>query len=401
LDLKLRMDLMAALVLGAAAFICSESSQAIVGSNRQALADQLGAIKEQVTQLEQSLVEDLQSQKNSKIQVKRLQKLLKLQRKERILGQQRLTELEKTISELELRKKSLSHKLQTQYQELRKFLIAIESSHRRDTLARSQTFDPPEKLEAPRRKVLSNLVDRGLKEIEALRVDMSDAAQLEFQIQEERQQLAYLFQDLKEQEGVLELNRQLQVEGLKKKQKERVLQLQNYRDLKSAEGHVEKLIQNFNARRELALVEETQRKESREARVMMEGKFVQLKGKLSLPVVGKVVSNFGRSYDPHSGLYVFKKGIDIMAQKNGEVRAISSGKVAFSGELPSYGKVIILDHGDHFYSLCAHLGAISKKNNQTVSSGELIGLAADSNSPLYFEIRSRNVAVNPLQWVFN
>jgi septal ring factor EnvC (AmiA/AmiB activator) len=60
-----------------------------------------------------------------------------------------------------------------------------------------------------------------------------------------------------------------------------------------------------------------------------------------------------------------------------------------------------LDHGSHFYSLFAHLGAISKKTSDTVSSGEMIGITADINTPLYFEIRSRNVAVNPLQWVFN
>jgi septal ring factor EnvC (AmiA/AmiB activator) len=114
-----------------------------------------------------------------------------------------------------------------------------------------------------------------------------------------------------------------------------------------------------------------------------------------------VVSNFGRTFDPKSGLYIFKKGVDIEIGDHQEVRAISSGKVAYAGELPNYGQVVILDHGEHFYSLCAHLGVISKKTSESVSAGEKIGLTGDSRTPLYFEIRARNVAVNPLQWVFN
>ncbi|MEO5968890.1 MAG: peptidoglycan DD-metalloendopeptidase family protein, partial [Bdellovibrionia bacterium] len=256
-----------------------------------------------------------------------------------------------------------------------------------------------EKLEAPRRKVLANLADHGLKEIEALRADYVDAARLESRIQEEKQQLAYLFHDLKEQESVLELNRHLRIDFLKKKQQERVAQLENYRRLKNAEAQVENLIGQFNARRELERNEETERIASRE---MMQGIFSRLKGKLPYPVNGgKVVANFGRAFDAQSGLYIFKKGVDIEVGKSEPVRAIAAGKIAYAGELPHYGQVVIVDHGDHFYSLCAHLGKISKKATESVGAGDLLGLTGDLNAPLYFEIRARNVAVNPLQWVFN
>src|SRR5207248_3345802 len=152
--------------------------------------------------------------------VKKIQKLLKLQKQEKALGQQRLGELEKTITELESRRTFLNQKLEAQQRTIRKSLTAIEASHRADTMAQFHSFQLPdqEKLEAPRRKVLANLVDRGLKEIEVLRADLADAAQLESRIQDEKQQLAYLFQDLKEQESVLEFNQRLQVELLKKKQ---------------------------------------------------------------------------------------------------------------------------------------------------------------------------------------
>jgi septal ring factor EnvC (AmiA/AmiB activator) len=115
-------------------------------------------------------------------------------------------------------------------------------------------------------------------------------------------------------------------------------------------------------------------------------------------VGGKVLTSFGRAFDPRSKLYIFKKGIDIQSSSGQPVLAIFPGKIAYSGELPEYGRVTIVDHGNHFYSLCAHLGELSKKAGETVAAGDAIGLT-DETGVVYFEIRARNVPVNPLQWV--
>jgi septal ring factor EnvC (AmiA/AmiB activator) len=313
---------------------------------------------------------------------------------ERQLGEKRKAELEKTVVELESRQGVLKRKMDLQKKSIRRFLMALKASGE----ISDREVSPQEKLEAPRRKVLANLVDHSLKEVEAMKADLQDAAQLEMRIQEEKQQLAYLFQDLREQEGVLELNRQLQLDLIKRKRQERVFQLENYRKLKTAEAQVERLITDFNARMELKKVEEAERIVSRS---MRRGDFFKMKGRLPSPVFGgKVISRFGRVFDPRSGLNIFKKGIDIRVPGRQPVRAISAGKIAFSGTMPNYGNVVIVDHGEHFYSLCAHLGEIRKKTHESVAAQEQIGLTDDS-APLYFEIRARNVAVNPLQWLFN
>ncbi|MBI2712565.1 MAG: peptidoglycan DD-metalloendopeptidase family protein, partial [Bdellovibrio sp.] len=176
-------------------------------------------------------------------------------------------------------------------------------------------------------------------------------------------------------------------------------QLENYRRLKSAEAQVEGLIRHFNTRKEIQRTRETEREVSK---AMLSGEFGKLKGKLPYPVDGfRLVGGFGKAFDAKSGLYVFKKGIDLATQFGENVKAISQGKVAFAGELPGYGQVVLLDHGDHFYSLYGHMGRVVKKNNDSVKRGETLGLTGDSTTPLYFEIRSRNVAVNPLQWLLN
>jgi septal ring factor EnvC (AmiA/AmiB activator) len=174
------------------------------------LVEKLNAIHSRVMQMQQSLVEDLEAQKETQGNVRKIRALLALQKQERSLGNQRLQELEKTVDELESRRGLLQDKIKTQRDEIRRFLIAIERSVQGDGSMDANLVIPErEKLESPRRKVLSRLVDRGLKEVEALKVDVADGEQLEATIEEERQQLAYLFHELKEQQGVLELNQEL------------------------------------------------------------------------------------------------------------------------------------------------------------------------------------------------
>jgi septal ring factor EnvC (AmiA/AmiB activator) len=247
--------------------------------------------------------------------------------------------------------------------------------------------------------VLANLVERGIKEIETYKVDLADADQLEKEIREEKRQLAALFQDLDEQETVLEMNKQLQADVLRAREGDRVEQLENYRKLKYAENQVEELLKQFNSRAELERTVEADRDTYRS---MREGAFAMLRGRLPLPLPdGRVISGFGRTFDPQSQLYVFRKGVSIDGGSGSPVKAVSAGKVAFAGELPDYGRVVIVDHGEHYYTLCAHLGELRRQTGDMVMAGDPIGMTDESGTPIYFEIRDRNIAVNPLQWVAN
>jgi septal ring factor EnvC (AmiA/AmiB activator) len=364
------------------------------------ITDQLSLLRNRVSDLEQELIDGLHASSHAQANIKKIRALLKLQKQEKILGRKRLADLQTTVEELNSRKKTLDSEILAQRDSIRRSLIAVERSLHVQSV---QTAEE-EKWEAPRRYTLAALVDRGVKQIEALKIDMDDANQLEQSIGEEKNQLAYMLHDLDEQKGILELNQQLQADIIKKHHQERLGQLENYRKLKVAEYQVEDLVKNFNARVELEKTAETERRLSKSAfeeKLLSDSQFNRLKGQLKLPIGGKILTHYGREFDSKSGLFVFKKGIEIQTDKKQSVRAIYSGKIAFSGELPDYGRVTIIDHGDHFYSICAHLGSVLKKAGDKVESGELIGQTDDSGTPVYFEIRSRNVAVNPLQWVSN
>lgn len=379
------------------------------------LAERLGSIHDEVMDLEDRLVKSLRNQKQAQDNLKYIEILIKLQHQERDLGKKRSAELESTLSELEARRSTLLERISTHRKAVHRFLVAVEKASQAESedIGLSDQisafplfpFVEQEKAEAPRRKVLALLVQRGLKEMQVMKIDLNDAENLESQIQDEKQKLAFLFNDLDEREAVLQLNQDLQVNYLRKNQEDRIVQLENYGKLKSAESRVQKLMNDFNARKELnQSLTSLPRQENEQAysNALRQSVFYALKGKLPLPLPGgKILSAFGKTYDPHSRLYIFKKGIDIASRKNETVRAISSGKLAFSGELPSYGRVAIIDHGDHFYSLCAHLGSLGKRAGDFVVAGEALGSTDDLGTPVYFEIRARNVAVNPLQWVSN
>ena len=128
--------------------------------------------------------------------------------------------------------------------------------------------------------------------------------------------------------------------------------------------------------------------------------FAVLKGRLKLPVKGKISTRFGRMRDEGSGLKW--RGIIIDAKEGRDVQAIAHGRVAFSDWLRGYGLLLIIDHGDGYMSLYGYNQSLYREVGDWVEKGEVIagaGLSGGrSQAGLYFEIRSQGKPVNPLLW---
>jgi septal ring factor EnvC (AmiA/AmiB activator) len=127
-----------------------------------------------------------------------------------------------------------------------------------------------------------------------------------------------------------------------------------------------------------------------------------LYGKLDWPVKGELLSSFGKTRHREFAAEVFRNGIDIRASLGQDIKAVEKGTVAFADRFAGYGKMIIVDHGERYYTVYAHLSEILKKNGDTVKRGETLGLAGDSDSlagaKLYFELRKDGRSVDPLPW---
>jgi septal ring factor EnvC (AmiA/AmiB activator) len=130
--------------------------------------------------------------------------------------------------------------------------------------------------------------------------------------------------------------------------------------------------------------------------------FASLRGQLPAPVDADVVRRFGREVDVEFHTQVFHKGVDFGAQLGTPVRAVAGGTVRFAGWFRGYGRMVIVDHGDRFYTVSGHLDALRVEAGKVVAAGEPIGTVGDTGSlsgpRLYFEIREGSQAVDPLGW---
>ena len=127
-----------------------------------------------------------------------------------------------------------------------------------------------------------------------------------------------------------------------------------------------------------------------------------LLGQLDWPVKGSVSAPFGKFKHPAFAAEVIRKGIDIDASAGDGVRAVEKGRVVFADRFTGYGRMVIIDHGERYYTIYGHLSEIIRKNGEEIARGEILGRVGDSDSlsgaKLYFELRKDGHSVDPLPW---
>jgi murein hydrolase activator len=135
------------------------------------------------------------------------------------------------------------------------------------------------------------------------------------------------------------------------------------------------------------------------------GDFPKGQGSLDWPVRGAVVGRFGIETNPRfPNVKIPNNGIDIETAIGTAVRAVAKGRVDYTNEdFGSYGQVVILNHGDGYYTLYAHLSEIAVSVGQEVQAGASIGRSGDTGSlkgpVLHFEVRRGGTALNPESWL--
>ncbi len=125
--------------------------------------------------------------------------------------------------------------------------------------------------------------------------------------------------------------------------------------------------------------------------------FERNKGKLPEPIHGILKTNFGKNMDSETGLLTFQKGVRFEVEKDKEVFSVFDGEVRFAGTLKSLGKVIIVEHPGQYVSLYGNMDELFAGQGLKVKQGQVLGRIAQNT--FYFEIRNKNIAVDPLQWL--
>ena len=149
-----------------------------------------------------------------------------------------------------------------------------------------------------------------------------------------------------------------------------------------------------------ALSETMMHLETRKKKSMAPESFAKMKGKLPLPLKGKIlrdVKQFG--FNP----FMHRRGVYITGSPGEAVRSVFPGRIDYSGWFKGYGQLLIIDHGHHYFTVFAHLEEIAKKKGEAVSGGEVIGVVGDPGwqvgPGVYFEIRKGGNHLDSKRWL--
>ena len=123
--------------------------------------------------------------------------------------------------------------------------------------------------------------------------------------------------------------------------------------------------------------------------------FASERGKLMFPLDGRGEPRSVRR-DSADG-----PGIEIKTAPGTAVRAVFQGHVAFADRYGPYGRLIIVDHGEHYYTVYANLGSFGVKVGDEIETGGKLGMVGDEGkgAMLYFEVRHRTDTVKPEPWL--
>ncbi len=198
---------------------------------------------------------------------------------------------------------------------------------------------------------------------------------------------------LKHQNEALSIQRVKKVQLIDQIQQRKDLQLAVIHDLKLA---AEKLDQTF-----ASLSAQTQGAEADLSD--SEREFYKLKGLLKLPVKGKIIHFYGRFKNKKLNVDNFRTGITIQADRGEPIRSVGSGNTIFADWFRGYGNMIIIDHGNHYYTVYAHLEEIFKSTGDRVEADEVIATVGDTGSMsgtgLHFEVRHHGKPLDPMNWI--
>lgn len=125
------------------------------------------------------------------------------------------------------------------------------------------------------------------------------------------------------------------------------------------------------------------------------GGFGTTRGRLPFPVAGRSV------LQPAQRPGLEGPGVDVLAPAGAPVRAVFAGRVAFADDYAAYGRTVIVDHGDRYFSVSAALGEIAVQVGDELSAGARLGTVGRSGDggSMYFELRHGAETIDASDWL--
>lgn len=117
--------------------------------------------------------------------------------------------------------------------------------------------------------------------------------------------------------------------------------------------------------------------------------FEALRGELVLPLAApRAVRDASREEG---------SGVELDGGRGDAVRVAASGRVAFSDRHPSYGRLVIVDHGEGWFTVYGGLARVDAEIGDTLARGARVGIV--EGEPLFFQVRRGTRALDARAWL--
>lgn len=129
----------------------------------------------------------------------------------------------------------------------------------------------------------------------------------------------------------------------------------------------------------------------------MTGSFANNRGRLPMPMAGKIVTHFGQyNVAGMSNIRLNSNGINIKGAAGSPVRSVFMGEV--SGIFNAGGSTIVMVRHGIYISVYCNLANVSVHRGQNVGTGQTLG-TVNSTGVLHFQLRKETAKLNPEQWI--
>lgn len=225
-------------------------------------------------------------------------------------------------------------------------------------------------------------------QIQAIEADLQRIGQLDAQLQAQDQRLASLQQA-----------QQTQVSALQQARSQRMQVLAGIAaQTRTRSARLARLRRQRNGLESL-LAQLRQAAASLPPEALGNSPFAHLRGRLRLPVAGRIIDSFGQA---RAGGLEWQGDL-FATTRDAPVHAISQGRVIYADWLAGLGLLIIIDHGGGYMSLYGHNARLYESVGQHVAAGQTIAAAGDTGGSarpeLYFEIRKAGRPLDPRLWL--
>ncbi|MBI5420092.1 MAG: M23 family metallopeptidase [Deltaproteobacteria bacterium] len=121
------------------------------------------------------------------------------------------------------------------------------------------------------------------------------------------------------------------------------------------------------------------------------------------PVRGILSSGFGVRISPFTDTKVFHQGLDIVAAPGTPVKAAAGGKVVRSGYESLFGNLVVIEHGQGYRTLYAHMAERMVGAGDIIEKGDTVGtvgVTGRTTGPhLHYEVHANGLPVNPTRFL--